>query len=106
MSILSIIILISWGISLIYWSLHEFISKNYSLFEGTNSSSKVAIIFLMISPLFNTLLLGILIYCIIRDYFDMRKESNIYLKQRKQKIESGIIKICDMDPYGEENWND
>jgi hypothetical protein len=35
----------------------------------------------------------------------LRKRRRIELKEKERKIKLGIIRISDVDPFGEENWN-
>lgn len=96
---------IIWAISFILWTIPSvmiLMDKN----EHYEISEILGIILTCVVPILNTACCICVIYLYIRDYSKERKEKNRILKERKEKIDKGLIKITINDPYGEENWND
>lgn len=85
--------------------------------EGEPFGYKVFIFTILFAPIINQLfgifiLLGILFKLIgeklkpIRDKIKKIRINRRILKERKEKIKLGIIKITPQDPYGEDIWDE
>jgi len=73
----------------------------------------IFLICFMLSPFVSTIgifaaIIHIIYYNISekkRDLKNMKLSLKIQLKEREEKIKKGIIRVSELDPYGEENWN-
>ena len=124
MSITSIIILITYVISVV--CLYKTVVINNNLNDETNPDKLIGY-FLIFMPGVNFSIVILLIFSWIDNKLNVsekvknkyneirynmrekaikRVERKIIREDRKEKIKLGIIRISKNDPHGEENWND
>ena len=84
-------------------AMKYYIAKNYNIFKDTIIVNDILIEDDIITFTY-------IVLCGEKGYIQKEQityeEYNYFLlKEREEKIKKGIIRVSELDPYGEENWN-